>query len=132
MGFARIKGELPSRIGRPVRFGAPQDVKKKQGGAAFGVVEDEVWADEAINRSRPHASNCRRHCWGDYSFCSQLIRWNEPSEDGQYSIRLAYYRRRCGENWWEFAGQTTATSDCKTIEQWLRATLRRRDWFVKL
>jgi hypothetical protein len=134
MGFAKIKGNLSSRVNRPVRFSAPQDVEAKKGKPVHGAIEDEVWANESINNSPVHRQPCKRgsHCWGDYSFCSQLIRWNEPSEDGLYSIRLAYYRRRCGEDYWEFAGQTTSTSDCETIRNWLEATLRKTAWFRKL
>jgi len=107
MGFAKIRGQLRSRVGRRVCFGAPKDVAAKSGGAALGVVMDEAWADKRINIASPHQQPCKkgRHCWGDYSFCSQLIEWDEPTEDGLHSIRLAYYRRRCGEDWWEFAGQ---------------------------
>jgi hypothetical protein len=43
-----IKGELTSRIGRHVRFGAPQDVQQKGGRAAHGVIVDEVWADPNV------------------------------------------------------------------------------------
>lgn len=129
MSFAKIKGELTSRKGQTVRFGAPQDVHKKQGSAAHGKIIDEVWADERINRSQPHKQSCRKHCWGDYSFCSQLIKWNNPTEDGEHSIRLAYYRRRCGEDWWEFASQMTVTADCKTVRKLLEVTLEKAKWF---
>ena len=47
-------GELTPRKGQIVRFGAPQDVHKRQGSAAVGKIIDEVWADEKINRSLPH------------------------------------------------------------------------------
>lgn len=129
MGFAKTPGELTTRIGKRVRFGAPRDVLEKQGGAAQGVIVDEVWVDEAINRSRPHPQSCRVHCWGDYSFCAQLIKWDEPSEDGSHSIRLAYYRRRCGEDWWEYASQMTVTADCKTVRRLLNVTLSKANWF---
>lgn len=130
MGFAKIKGNLSTRIGRRVRFGAPKDVAAKNGGAALGTIIDEVWADKRINSLPPHRHPCKRgsYCWGDYSFCSQLIQWDEPSEDGEISIRLAYFRRRCGENCWEFAGQTTVTSYPQNIRQLLKATLK-KDWF---
>jgi hypothetical protein len=44
MSFAKIKGKLSSRIGRPVHFGPPEDVKRKGGGAGAGTIIDEVWA----------------------------------------------------------------------------------------
>src|SRR5437763_15197610 len=117
MGFAKIKGNLTSRQGRRVKFGAPQDVQAKEGGAARGTVVDDVWADETLNSSPMHKNPCDRgiHCWGDYSFFSQLIEWDEPSTDGKHSIRLGYWRRRCGEDHWEFAGQMTVTSDCDSV-----------------
>jgi hypothetical protein len=31
-------------------------------------------------------------------------------------IRLAYYRRRTGEDWWEYASQMTVCSDVATIK----------------
>jgi len=43
MSFAKIKGKLSSRIGRPVHFGPPEDVKRKGGGAGAGSIIDEVW-----------------------------------------------------------------------------------------
>ena len=43
MSFAKIKGKLSSRIGRPVHFGPPEDVKRKGGGAGAGTIIDEVW-----------------------------------------------------------------------------------------
>ena len=123
--------ELPSHIGNRVRFGAPKDVHLKKGGPAWGTILDEVWADKAINSSDCHSKKCSQgmHCWGDYSFCSQLIKWDEAGADGEYSIRLAYYRRRCGEDKWMFAGQTTVTSDCASIRKLLEATLARKTWF---
>jgi hypothetical protein len=77
MGFARIKGQLTSRIGRSVRFGPPQDVRTKGGAALQGTIVDEVWADPEINYAPPHKQPCDTHCWGDYSFCSQLIKWSD-------------------------------------------------------
>ena len=64
MGFAKIHGELTSRIGKRVRFGAPRDVSDAGGGAGCGVIIDEVWAEPEVNRltARP-----RRDAddWGD-------------------------------------------------------------------
>jgi hypothetical protein len=134
MGYARIKGPLPSRIGQPVRFGAPKDVHIKQGAAATGKIVDEVWADAPVNSSPPHTQPCRQggHCWGDYSFCAQLIRWNEGHDNdigGDHSVRLAYYRRRCGEDWWEYASQMTVTAECDTVKTLLEVTLAKTKWF---
>lgn len=126
-----MKTILPSHIGNRVRFGAPKDVHLKKGGPACGTILDEVWADKTRNSLDLHSKRCSQgaHCWGDYSFCSQLIEWDEPGADGKYSIRLAYYRRRCGEGKWMFAGQTTVTADCATIRKLLEVTLARKTWF---
>jgi hypothetical protein len=121
MGYSKIKGELSSRIGRSVRFGAPKGIA---GGAGYETIVDEVWADPDINASPPRPPE-EEGDWGDYSFCSQLIKWNH----GGYSIRLAYYRRRCGEDWWEFASQTTVNSDWKTIKALFERTLEKEAWF---
>lgn len=134
MGYARIKGVLPSRIHQPVRFGAPKDVHVKRGTAAVGEIVDEVWANEALNFAPPHPQPCPQgeHCWGDYSFCAQLIRWNEKHENdkgSEHSVRLAYYRRRCGEDWWEYASQMTVTSSCSEIKNLLEVTLAKTKWF---
>jgi hypothetical protein len=125
MGFAKIHGELTSRIGQPVRFGAPRDVSQRGGGGAEGAIIDEVWADPATNKLPRRAPRSKQD-WGDYSFCSQLIRW----DDGNHSIRLGYYRRRAGEDWWEFASQTTVVSEWDTIKALLEATLAKKNWFV--
>src|ERR1700733_1153514 len=123
--------ELTSRIGRPVNFRPPLDVKGKQGSGVSGVVVDEVWADEVLNQSGAHSDPCPngKHCWGDYSFCAQLIKWHPVSVDGEHSIRLAYYRRRCGENRWEFASQMTVNGPCGTIKELLQRTLAKTRWF---
>ncbi len=63
--------------------------------------------------------------WGDYSFCAQLIQW----DNGEHGIRLAYYRRRVGEDWWEFASQMTVSSDWRTIKALIEKTLARSGWF---
>ncbi|MHB9074307.1 MAG: hypothetical protein ACYC6G_12360 [Desulfobaccales bacterium] len=125
MSFARIKGELTSRIGRPVRFGAPKDVKAKGGEAGYGVIVDEVWADPELNLS-PYREADHLGDWGDYSFCAQLIKW--PQEE-EFSIRLAYYRRRAGEDYWTYASQMTVNSDWKTIKKLLERTLKKQEWF---
>lgn len=124
MSYARIHGELTSRIGRPVRFGAPNDVRERGGGCAEGTIVDEVWAKPHDNKLPPRKRR-GNHDWGDYLFCSQLIRW----DDGSYQIRLAYYRRRAGEDWWEFAGQTTVVSERNTIKALLERTLAKKHWF---
>jgi len=77
-----------------------------------------------MNKSPPRPANAADD-WGDYSFCSQLIKW----DSGEYSIRLAYYRRRIGEDWWEFASQTTVSSDWRTIKELLGLTLAKKSWF---
>lgn len=124
MGFAKIQGALTSRIGRPVRYAAPQDVARAGGRPVPGIIVDEVWADPEVN-SRPPRPSSGPTDWGDYSFCAQLIRWSS----GEHSIRLAYYRRRAGENYWEFASQMTVSSDWRTIQLLLRRTLARTNWF---
>jgi hypothetical protein len=125
MGFAKIHGKLTSRIGCAVRFKAPQDVLRAGGVAgSVGRIVDEVWADPAVNdlpkRDPEHTGD-----WGDYSFCSQLIEW----EDKSHTIRLAYYRRRAGEDYWEFASQMTINSEWRTIKPLLERTLARTGWF---
>ena len=124
MGFAKIKGQLTPRIGCRVRFGAPKDVEAKGGRASYGEVGDEVWADPEINVSPPRNPKTA-HDWGDYSFCAQLIKWDEEN----YSIRLAYYRRRAGEDFWEFASQMTVNYNWKTIKALLERTLAKKQWF---
>ena len=89
------------------------------------MISDEVWATPEINKALRHGACERKGCWGDYSFCAQLIGW----DDGDYSIRLAYYRRRCGENGWEYASQMTVNSDWSTIKKLLERTLLKRSWF---
>jgi hypothetical protein len=105
-------------------FGPPEDVKRKGAGAGAGTIIDEVWADPDLNDAPPH-KDCDGQCWGDYSFCSQLIRW----DDGTEVIRLAYYRRRCGEDFWEFAAQMTPTAEPEIIKVWFNRTLAKDAWF---
>jgi hypothetical protein len=124
MGWAKIKGKLTSRVGRRVTFGAPGDVRKAGGNSGTGTIVDEVWVDEALNASPPkHAS--AGSSWGDYSFCAQLIEWDK----GPRSIRLAYYRRRVGEDSWELASQTTVCADPATIKRLCELTLSKTGWF---
>ena len=98
-------GELTSRIGRPVNFKAPSDVNKSGYEYYHGEIIDEVWADPKINK-RP-AKLKKEENWGEYSFCAQLIKW----EDNWHTIRLAYYRRRAGEDHWEFAIKMTVNAE---------------------
>jgi hypothetical protein len=126
MGCFKIKGELTSRIGKQVRFRAPKDVRAKGGTPVVGKIVDEVWADFGLNTSPvKEASPENKDDWGAYSFCAQLIKWGENN----YSIRLAYYRRRVGEDWWEFASQNTVTSDPRQIKALLENTLKKTEWF---
>jgi len=124
VGFAKIKGKLTSRIGAPVRFGTPKDVGAKGGTPGFGRIVDEVWATPERNTS-PERKPENKDDWGDYSLCAQLIKWGENN----HSIRLAYYRRRAGEDWWEFAAQMTVNSDWRTIKALLERTLAKTGWF---
>ncbi len=120
----KIKGNLKSRIGNPVTFRTPKDVGAKGGTPVSGAVVDEVWATPALNTS-PARQAQDKDDWGDYSFCAQLIKWGENN----HSIRLAYYRRRAGEDWWEFASQMTVNSDWRTIKALLERTLTKTGWF---
>jgi len=124
MGFAKIQGHLTSRIGSRVNFSPPGDVRRAGGSSAPGEIIDEVWVDENLNRRRPRRTN-PKHDWGDYSFCAQLIQW----EDGRQMIRLAYYRRRTGENHWEFASQMTVCSEPEIIARLCKLTLSKKGWF---
>jgi hypothetical protein len=124
MGWAQIKGELTSRIGWPVTFGPPADARKLGSDAIRGKIVDEIWVDKSINSSDPKPATADNK-WGDYSFCAQLIEWDH----GERDIRLAYYRRRLGEGWWELASQTTVCSDTATIKRLCELTLSKRDWF---
>lgn len=129
MGYAKTVGELKSRIGCSVRYGSPQDVLTNGGTAAIiGTIVDEVWLDEALNSSDPHIKPCQdgSGCWGDYSFCAQLIKWEGKETP---DIRLAYYRRRCGETGWEYASQTTVSSEPANIKRLLELTLAKSEWF---
>jgi putative SOS response-associated peptidase YedK len=64
--------------------------------------------------------------------CAQLIQWKDGHDNdkpGEPSVRLAYYRRRCGEDWWEYASQMTVTADCATVKTLLEVTLAKTKWF---
>jgi len=119
-----VPGELTSRVNRRVRFGVPRDIERAGGAPEYGVIVDEIWADPEINRKPPRPSTGTRD-WGDYSFCSQLIRWN----NGEYSIRLAYYRRQAGGSIWRYASQTTVNVDWRSIKLLLNRTLTKTSWF---
>ena len=124
MGWAKIKGKLTSRIGRPVSYGAPQDIRGKGGQPSQGKIIDEMWVTPSINNAqsrKPSNSND----WGDYSFCAQLIEF----DDGYRNIRLAYYRRRAGEDHWEYASQMTVSSDPETMKMLCEKTLAMTAWF---
>ena len=124
MGFAKIRGKLVSKVGCRVRFGAPRDVHHAGGAPGYGTIIDEVWAYPEVNDS-PARTSGGADDWGDYSFCSQLIRW----DDGAHSIRLAYYRRRATEDHWEYASQMTVNADPETIRTLLERTLAKGNWF---
>lgn len=105
-----------SRIGKCVVFRPPNDVKKRGGLNKVGEIVDEIWVpDKQKSKS----------LWRHYCFFAQRIHWNTR----QYSIRLGYYRRRKGEDHWEFASQTTVNSNPKTIRRLLMETLSRGKWF---
>lgn len=126
MGFAKIKGKLVSRIGQRVNYKSPNDVHAKGGGYKSGEIIDEIWANEEVNKNAVR-DVAHVHDWGDYSFFSQLIKWDE----GGHDIRLGYYRRRAGEDWWEFAGQTTISGQPNEIKPLLEKTLSKIEWFEK-
>jgi hypothetical protein len=123
-----IRGPLTSRIGKMVRYGAPGDVRKTGSGDGAGIIVDEVWVDENLNSSPPRKGKGVQD-WGDYSFCAQRIKWESDSPEGDYSIRLAYYRRPPGENFWRFAAQTTVSSHSADIKRLLESVLKKKDWF---
>jgi hypothetical protein len=118
-----IPGRLASRIGQSVEFGAPGDVKKAGGSGRRGTIVGEVWANPALNCSQPRTSKGPDD-WGDYSFCAQRIRW----EDGSHSIRLGYYRRRAGEDAWQWGSQTTVEGDPDEIKALCQNALDGLDW----
>jgi hypothetical protein len=127
MSWAKIRGQLRSRVGCAVNFGPPQDVALAGGASAAGRIIDEVWVDEALNASAPSNGNAAAD-WGNYSFCAQLIEWTA----GERAIRLAYYRRRVGEDWWELGSQTTVCAEPATIKRLCELTLGKTQWFDDL
>ena len=117
---------LESKIGKQVRFCPPKDARERGAQDRLGKIVDEVWAIESQRDAPKHTHN-DPNCWGDYAFCSQLIEWT----DGGYSIRLAYYRQRSGQDHWEFASQTTFETRPSTVKALLERTLAKSDWFTK-
>lgn len=117
---------LTPKIGNRVNFGPPRD--RLGGPPRTGMIVDEVW-DYGLDHHNGIETHRRAEhpptCWGDYAFCSQLIRW----DTGGHTIRLAYYRRRCGEAHWEFASQTTVEAFPQTIKTLLEQTLKKSAWF---
>ena len=124
MGFAKIKGNLTSRIGCRVGFKAPGDTEKAGGPGAQGTIIDEIWEDPEVLTKPPRKGDPATD-WGDYAFGAQLIKW----DDGTHSIRLIYYRRRINEDWWEFASQMTVTADPPTMKRLCEKTLGKISWF---
>lgn len=117
-------GKRPkTRVKARVHFGAPGDVKKRGGGGMSGTIEDEVWVLQRARTRRGRAA--RRAGWGQYCFFSQLIKW----DSGKRSVRLGYYRKRAGEDHWEFGSQTTINSSPATIRKLLKRTLAKSEWF---
>lgn len=119
-----IEGSLTSRKGNPVSFTPPQYIMDKGGEVYQGKIIDEVWADEKINYSKPRKPKSKND-WGDYSFFAQQIEW----EDGVRQIRLGYYQRPAGENYWRFASQTTLTTEWSIIKKLFVKTLKKVNWF---
>lgn len=129
MSYAKIKGPLKTRIGREVIFGRPKDVRRRIGeGCKTGQIVGEVWENRKINLAKPHRPRHYKNCWGDYSFCAQLIEWCDKDSPPKYQVRLGYYRRRCGENSWELAGQTTVTSEWRRIKRLCEKILDPAKW----
>jgi len=119
-----IQGKLPSRKGCKVWFKPPADLVAVGAPWGCGEIIDEVWATPEINDS-PARRKTRANDWGDYSFCAQRILW----KGGETSIRLAYYRRRVGEDAWHFGSQMTVTGEADIIKMLLQKTLAKRKWF---
>jgi hypothetical protein len=96
------------------------------------MIVDEVWVEPDLNESDPHSQPCEHgpNYWGHYSFCSQLIKWNDPDHP-YYTIRLAYYRSRCREDRWEFASQMTVNADPLIVKVLCERTLAKQSWFQK-
>jgi hypothetical protein len=119
-------------IGRPVRYGPPGDIQSKGGVGRAGKIVDEVWVEPKLDETSVHPAGCTGapkgdgQCWGDYAFCAQLIEW----DFGRRSIRLAYYRRRCGESTWMYASQMTVDAYPDTMKSLLEKALSKSDWFA--
>ncbi len=124
----RNEGTLLSQKGRKVRFNPPRDAARAGSLGREGVIVDDVFADPTVNARPPHAKPCNKgpYCWGDYSFCAQLIQF---SNDNNRHIRLGYFRRRCGETYWTYAAQTTVSSRWQNVKALLDATSSKVDWF---
>ena len=120
----QVAGHLSSRIGRRVNYTPPKDVSEAGGHGYSGTIIDEVWADPNLNTKPPKRRESPED-WGDYSFCAQLIQW----DNGEHSIRLAYYRRSAGQNRWRFGAQFTVDTGWRTIKALLRGTLAKENWF---
>jgi len=121
---------MESKIGKPVKYKPPRDMGRRKKKAKTGIIIDELWTDPKIDKRRIHTAQCRQRrtpigCWGDYAFCAQLIRWDH----GEHSIRLAYYRRRCTEDNWEYASQMTVDALWPTIKKLANKTLKKKEWF---
>ena len=117
---------LRDHVGDKVIYAAPLSARRQGAPKRVGVIEGEVWAIDA-QRDPPKHTHSDPNCWGDYAFCSQLIKW----EEGGYSIRLTYYRLPCGGDHWQYAGQTSIETKPSTIEKLLKKTLESGDWFQK-
>ena len=118
-------GKMPkTMVGERVHFRAPGDVKKKGGRGTSGTIKDEVWVLDK-GRTAEEPATTPRFSWGQYCFFSQLIKW----DSGKRSIRLGYYRKRAGEDHWEFGSQTTINSSPATIRALLAETIAKTEWY---
>jgi hypothetical protein len=118
--------KLRSHIGDKVTYKPPLSAQRQGAPNHIGKIEDEVWAINSQRDPQQHQHN-DPNCWGDYAFCSQLIKWQQ----GGYSIRLTYYRLPCGGSHWQYAGQTSIETKPSTIRTLLKQTLEKTDWFTK-
>lgn len=118
--------QLRGHVGDKVVYKPPLSAQRQGAPKRVGKIIDEVWAIEA-QRDPPIHTHNEPHCWGDYAFCSQLIEW----QAGGHSIRLTYYRRPCGKETWQYAGQTSIETQPSTIKTLLTKTLAQSEWFTK-
>jgi hypothetical protein len=118
--------KLRDHVGDKVVYRPPLSAQRLGAQKVVGRIIKEVWAIEA-QRDPPKHTHSEPHCWGDYAFCSQLIEW----QAGGHSIRLTYYRRPCGKENWQYAGQTSIETKPSTIKVLLRKTLDQTEWFTK-